>query len=84
MLPTPASSNELHETLRPLTVQAGVPRWTWVPLGAFAGSNVVVVAADAAEGSAKANIIGMASSHRSFFMAILLSVEPVSWHVAVQ
>src|SRR5262245_5588830 len=76
VLPTPASSNELHETLRPLTVQLGVPRWTCVPLGAFAGSNVVVVAADtdAGNATAAANIIGMANSHRSFFMAILLSV----------
>jgi hypothetical protein len=74
VLPTPASSNELHETLRPLTAQPGEPLWTCVPLGAFAGLNVVVVAADAAEGSANASIIGMASSHRSFFMVILLSV----------
>jgi hypothetical protein len=41
VLPTPASSNELHETLRPLTVQLGVPVWTCVPVGAFAGLNTV-------------------------------------------
>jgi uncharacterized protein YggE len=47
VLPTPASSNELHETLRSLTVQLGEPVWTCVPVGAFAGLNVVVGAAHA-------------------------------------
>src|SRR5215475_8360204 len=41
VLPTTASSNELHETLRLLsTAQLGEPLWTCVPEGAFAGLNV--------------------------------------------
>ena len=41
LLPTPASSNELHEMLRLLpTVQLGVPLWTCVPVGALAELNV--------------------------------------------
>src|SRR5215467_245503 len=49
VLPTPASSKELHETLPLLpTVQPGVPVWTWVPVGAAAGLNVVLWLAEAA------------------------------------
>jgi hypothetical protein len=47
VLPTPASSNELHETLRPLTEQLGEPLWTCVPCGAFAGLKVLVDEANA-------------------------------------
>ena len=47
VLPTPASWNELQLTLRLLlTAQPGVPVWTCVPVGAFAG--LTVVAAEAA------------------------------------
>ena len=59
VLPTPASSNELHETLRLLlTVQVGEPVWTCVPVGAFAGLIVVVWAAQAAEAKRATSSIG--------------------------
>lgn len=57
-LPTPASSYELHETLRPLTVQLGEPVWTCVPVGAFAGLNVVVWTAQAAAAKRATSSIG--------------------------
>src|SRR5712691_1648380 len=63
VLPTPASWNELHETLRPLTVQPGEPVWTCVPVGAFAGLNIVVLA-DAAPVSAMTAAKGTASRNR--------------------
>src|SRR5215204_2064127 len=45
VLPTPASSYSLHVTVRPLTVQLGVPVWTCVPAGAAVGSKVVAARA---------------------------------------
>jgi hypothetical protein len=65
VLPTPASSNELHETLRLLsTVQLGVPVWTCVPVGAFAGLNVVVDVAEAAVENAMTAANGAVSRKR--------------------
>ena len=62
-LPTPASSNELQETLRPLlTVQPGEPVCTCVPDGAFAGSNVVVTAEYAAGVTSSADTASAAAS----------------------
>src|SRR5215469_8651477 len=73
VLPTPASSYELHETLRPVTVQAGVgvPVTRCVPFGAAA--ELKTVPADAAEenATAAASAIGRGSSRsRSFLMSI--------------
>ncbi len=56
VLPTPASWYELHETLRPLTEQLGVPLWTCVPVGAAVGSNDgpdIAARADAADNAIK-------------------------------
>ncbi len=64
VLPTPASSNELHETLRPLTVQLGEPVWTCVPVGAFAGLNVVVWLAQAAAENAMTRANGTVNRKR--------------------
>jgi hypothetical protein len=63
VLPTPASSNELHETLRlGLTVQPGVPLWTCVPCGAFAG--LTTVPADAAAENAMTAASGVVKMKR--------------------
>ena len=62
VLPTPASSNELQVTESPETAQLGVPLWTCVPVGAFAG--LVVVAAEAAVANAMTAAIGSASRMR--------------------
>ncbi len=55
--PTPASSNVLHVTNKlESTVQPIVPDWRCVPVGAFAGLNVVVMAATATDAdTAKTN-----------------------------
>ena len=71
VLPTPASSYELHETLRPLTEQLGVPVWTCVPFGAAAGLNVVV--AEAAEAmTSSADSASAAIAHMRFMWLVLL------------
>jgi hypothetical protein len=57
--PTPPSSNVLHVTNKvlELTEQPIVPVWRCVPVGAFAGSMFVVIAANAADADkAKTNI----------------------------
>jgi hypothetical protein len=64
VLPTPASSNELQLTLRLLTVQVGEPVWTCVPVGAFAGLNVVVDVAEAAVENAMTAANGAVSRKR--------------------
>jgi hypothetical protein len=76
VLPTPASSNELHETFRPLTVQLGEPVWTWVPVGAFAGLKVVFWLAEAtAVENAKTAANGTARRNR---IRRIVTVSPLT------
>jgi hypothetical protein len=77
VLPTPASSYELHETncVAASTVHVAVPTWKWVPSGAFAGLIVVVTAAQAAE--AKRATISSGKPPTIPILRILLINSPV-------
>jgi hypothetical protein len=77
VLPTPASSYELHVTniVVASTEHVAVPTWKWVPCGAFAGLIVVVWAAQAAE--AKRATISSGKPPTIPILRILLIDSPV-------
>jgi len=71
-LPTPASSYALHVTNPDAsTEQPMVPVWRCVPVGAAAGSMVVVMAAEAAEAEKATSIIASAAISPIFLMCFL-------------
>jgi hypothetical protein len=73
VLPTPASSYELHVTERPVTVQVGEPVWTCVPVGAAAALKVVTIAAEAATADSANTSIASAVKIPNFFTVLILS-----------